>query len=319
MRLSTSVSPGFTAGDKIDYSGSIVKSPLAEDQTVPTISAPSAAKVVLTLFALSLAPSTPAAASPAPPAGSYASVRGGEFRSVLPEAVAGAAAYVKPFALQRLPVTNAEYLEFVRAHPQWQRGKAPANLADGRYLEHWHGPLELGRPALAEQPVTHVSWFAARAYCESQQARLPAWIEWEFAAAADEHVADARHDPVWRQAILTSLVRPPGAPLPMVGLKAPNLYGIQDLHGLVWEWVENFDVLFMPRGPSAQEHAGMTMSPGDTAMSCGAAALSVSDPENYPMILRLAVLSSVNRASTTADLGFRCARSTDDRRQEERP
>jgi formylglycine-generating enzyme required for sulfatase activity len=52
----------------------------------------------------------------------------------------------------------------------------------------------------------------------------------------------------------------------------------------------------------------MTMAPGDTAMSCGAAALSVSDPENYPMILRLAVLSSVSRDSTTADLGFRCAR-----------
>jgi formylglycine-generating enzyme required for sulfatase activity len=93
-----------------------------------------------------------------------------------------------------------------------------------------------------------------------------------------------------------------------------------DLHGLVWEWVEDFDTLFAPRGPSEHEHAGIAMSPGDTAMSCGAAALSVSDPENYPMILRLAVLSSLNRNSITADLGFRCARSatSQDRRRTER-
>ena len=241
----------------------------------------------------------------------YVPVPGGEFRSVLPGDTAGAAPHVEPFALQRRPVTNREYLDFVRSHPSWQRGQVPPTLADGRYLEHWQGPLDLGARAAADQPVTHVSWSAARAYCESGQARLPTWIEWEFAAAADEHVADARHDPVWRQAILAALVRTPGAPLPAVGLKAPNSYGIQDLHGLVWEWVENFDTLFMPRG---HEHAGMVMSAGDTAMSCGAAALSVSDPENYPMILRLAVLSSLNRSSTTGDLGFRCARSTADRR-----
>jgi hypothetical protein len=152
-------------------------------------------------------------------------------------------------------------------------------------------------------------WFAARAYCESHNAHLPTWIEWEFAAAADEHVADARRNPVWRQTIIATLGRSPGSPLPAVGLKAPNFYGIHDLHGVVWEWVEDFDTLFMPRGHSEHEHADMAMSPGDTAMSCGAAALSVTDPENYPMILRLAVLSALNRTSTTADLGFRCAHS----------
>ncbi|HUI62539.1 MAG TPA: formylglycine-generating enzyme family protein [Steroidobacteraceae bacterium] len=243
-------------------------------------------------------------------ADSYATVPGGEFRSVLPADAAGAAAHVKPFALQRLPVTNGEYLDFVRAHREWQRGQVPAKLADGRYLQHWSGPLEPGPQAHADQPVTNVSWFAARAYCEAHQARLPTWAEWEFAASADEHVADARHDPLWRQTILATLSRSPGAPLPAVGMTPANLYRIHDLHGVVWEWVEDFDTLFMPREHSAGEHAGMAMSPDDTAMSCGAAALSVSDPENYPMILRLAVLSSLKRNSVTSDLGFRCARSS---------
>ncbi len=116
---------------------------------------------------------------------------------------------------------------------------------------------------------------------ESRKTRLPTWTEWEFAAAAaDEHVADARRDPLWRQTILAALGRAPGSPLPAVGLKPPNLYGIRDLHGLVWEWVEDFDTLFMPRGHAEHAHADMAMSPGDTAMSCGAAALSVTDPEN---------------------------------------
>jgi formylglycine-generating enzyme required for sulfatase activity len=270
---------------------------------------------ILTLLGVGLAavsaPTISAAevASRPTAAESYVQVPGGEFRSVLPEGAAAAASPVEPYALQRKPVTNGDYLDFVRTHPEWQRGKVPGTLADGHYLQHWAGPLELGSQARADQPVTRVSWFAARAYCDSQKARLPRWIEWEFAAAADEHVADARQDPMWRQRILATLGRTPGAPLPAVGLKAADLYGIHDLHGVVWEWVQDFDTLFAAPGQSDHEHAGMPMSHGDTAMSCGAAALSVSDPENYPMILRLAVLASLSRNSTTADLGFRCARS----------
>jgi formylglycine-generating enzyme required for sulfatase activity len=238
----------------------------------------------------------------------YASVGGGDFHSILPNGAANTALRVEPFALERMPVTNADYLEFVRTHPEWQRGLAPATLVDSRYLQHWQQPLELGAHVRGDEPVTHVSWFSARAYCQTRNERLPTWLEWEFAAAADEHIADARHDPRWRQTMIAALSRPPGSPLPVVGLKPPNLYGIYDLHGLVWEWVEDFDTLFAPSGHSEHEH-GMAMTPGDTAMSCGAAALSVSDPENYPMILRLAVLSSLTRSSTTADLGFRCAHS----------
>jgi len=239
----------------------------------------------------------------------YAPVRGGEFQSILPHGTGAAAVQLEPFELQRTPVTNGEYLDFVRTHPEWQRGQAAATQADGRYLEHWRGPLELGPQAGACQPVTRVSWFAARAYCESRHARLPTWTEWEFAAAADEHVADARHNPLWRQTILASLGRAPGSSLPAVGLRPANFYGIHDLHGVVWEWVEDFDTLFVPRGPAGHEHADMAMSASETAMSCGAAALSVTDPENYPMILRLAVLSALTRKSTTGELGFRCARS----------
>ena len=71
-----------------------------------------------------------------------------------------------------------------------------------------------GREARPDQPVTRVSWFAARAYCEAAGARLPTWYEWEFAAAADEHRPDARSDPDWREKILDWYGQPAGGSWP---------------------------------------------------------------------------------------------------------
>src|SRR3546814_2867349 len=74
---------------------------------------------------------------------------------------------VAPFELQRRPVTNAEFLAFVKAHPQWRRDRVATVLAEPRYLSHWASADRLGDDALPEQPVVQVSWFAASAYCEA--------------------------------------------------------------------------------------------------------------------------------------------------------
>jgi sulfatase modifying factor 1 len=234
-----------------------------------------------------------------PQATPYAAIGGGSFESILP-AARQAPVSIAPYALQRLPVTNAEFLEFVRRHPQWQRGRANSNLADELYLQHWSGPLELGAAALPRQPVTNVSWFAARAYCEERQARLPTWYEWEFAAAADAHSADARRDPQWRQRILSWYATPSTGPLSPVGAGQPNFYGVSDLHGLVWEWVEDFNALFISADNRNQGDP-------DVLKYCGSGSLSVEDRENYPVMMRLAMLSSLRGRSTTANTGFRCA------------
>ena len=135
----------------------------------------------------------------------WVALPGGSFRTALKYEDAPVAK-VAPFRLQKRPVTNAEFLAFVKAHPQWQRGRAPRVLADARYLQHWSGPLSLG-DAGPQQPVVNVSWFAASAYCEAQGARLPTWNEWEYAAAADETRRDARKDPAWRERIFMWLWR----------------------------------------------------------------------------------------------------------------
>ncbi len=42
---------------------------------------------------------------------------------------------------------------------------------------------------------------------------------------------------------------------------------------------------------------------------CGAGAISLQDRENYAILMRIALLSSLNGADTTNNLGFRCARN----------
>lgn len=229
----------------------------------------------------------------------YVAVPGAAFVSALRYEDAEEGAKVAPFMLMRRPVTNADFLKFVRGYPEWQRGRAPVALAEPRYLSHWGGALDLGT-ARPDQPVNWVSWFAADAYCASQAGRLPTWMEWEYVAAADERRRDARADPAWREQILAWYAQPSSGELAAVGGFAANAYGIQDLHGLVWEWVDDASALLVSADNREQGAA-------DRLEFCGAAALSTDDRENYAILMRVALLSSVQAADATGNLGFRCA------------
>ena len=235
-------------------------------------------------------------------AGTWVRLPGGSFRTALKYEDVQGASRIAPFALMRKPVTNAEFLAFVEQHPQWRRDRVAGVFAEARYLAHWPGPAKLGGKALPAQPVVQVSWFAAQAYCEAQGARLPTWLEWEYAAAADETRRDARKDPAWRERILAWYSRPSNTALPRAGLQAPNAYGVQDLHGLVWEWTEDFSSLLVDADNRNQGDA-------DNAKFCGAGALSMDDRENYAVLMRVAMLSSLEGNNATGNLGFRCARS----------
>lgn len=247
-----------------------------------------------------LAPVMVAAGQPTTDGAEYVRLPGGALRTVLPPDGKQAVAKLRPFFLRRGLVSNGEFLAFVRAHPEWQRGAVPSIFSDINYLSHWMATDAVGNAA-EQQPATRVSWFAAEAFCEAEQARLPTWHEWEFAAAADETRPDARDDVHWRDHILAWYSRPGSTALPRTGLSPRNFYGVYDMHGLVWEWV--------------QDHAGLMISADnreqgdpDLLKFCGAGALSVNDRENYAVLMRIALLSSLRAADTTRNLGFRCAR-----------
>lgn len=231
----------------------------------------------------------------------YAPLPAATFASVLPADGKAAPARIQAFRLRTEPVTNGEFLAFVISHPQWRRDQAATVFADTRYLSHWSSAEFLGQDVLPTQPVTQVSWFAAQAYCESEQARLPTWYEWEYAAAADPSRTDARTDPAWRERVLAWYGRPSNAPLPTVG-GTPDVHGVRDLNGLIWEWVDDFNALLVGEDGRDQDGA-------DKLKFCGAGALSMREKENYATLMRVAMLSALKASDTTRTMGFRCARS----------
>lgn len=253
-----------------------------------------------TLALVLLAPASAAGAAP-----EWARLPGTSgFVSVLKYEDGDGKVAIAPFELMTHPVTNAQFLAFVTRAPAWRRGAVATVFAEARYLSHWSGPLSLGETARPQQPVVQVSWFAASAYCQAQGARLPTWAEWEYAAAADATRADARTDPAWRERILAWYSRPSSAPLPEVGRQAPDVHGVHDLHGLVWEWVEDYAAMLVSADNRDQGDP-------DLMRFCGAGALSTDDRENYPVLMRIAMLSALEADDTTVNLGFRCARDLD--------
>ena len=50
---------------------------------------------------------------------------------------------VKDFEIDAYPVTNAEYVDFVKRYPKWQKSNVIKLFADGSYLANWKNNLEL--------------------------------------------------------------------------------------------------------------------------------------------------------------------------------
>lgn len=213
----------------------------------------------------------------------------------------GAAVEVAPFDMDEVAVTNAQFLAFVRTAPRWQRGSAPALFVDSQYLSHWTGPMELGPSAGPAQPVTFVSWYAARAYCGARDMRLPTEAEWELAARADARLVDAHRDPAFVERILAFYTRPHAA-LADVGQGEADVHGIRELHGLVWEWVEDFNASMVSADDRSRGDA-------QSARFCGGASLGAEDVADYAAFMRYAFRSSLRASYTVHNLGFRCVRS----------
>src|SRR5262245_49601419 len=118
-------------------------------------------------------------------AGSYTPLFGTEKSQPKPVAIA-------PFLLDRYPVTVGEYLKFVESETAWRRSQARKIFVDEGYLKSWQDDLQPS--SQLDRPITEISWFAAKAYCQKENKRLPTVSEWEYVALASETVADAQAD-----------------------------------------------------------------------------------------------------------------------------
>lgn len=208
---------------------------------------------------------------------------------------------VNAFLLDRFPVTNAEYLEFVRENPRWRRSTVKRIFADEQYLEHWADDLDPGERAKADQPVVRVSWFAAKAYADWRDKRLPTVAEWEYAAAASPTRVDGRNDPEYRRALRHWYSTPSPKELSRVGAGLQNVFGVHDLHGLVWEWTADFNSALV--SGDARGDTGL-----DRLLFCGAGSVGARETDDFPAFMRYGFRSSLKAAYTVHNLGFRCAK-----------
>ena len=206
---------------------------------------------------------------------------------------------VPAFQLDVRPVTNGEFLVFVRENPKWKRSQVKRLFADERYLAHWGGDLDLGK-ADGAQPVTNVSWFAAKSYAAWRGKRLPTTVEWEFAAGAGFTITDGAKDSEFQQAVSRWYGTPSPAVLPAAGSGRANIYGIRDLHGLVWEWTSDFNSAIVTG--DARGDTGI-----ERQLFCGAGSLGAKDTANFSGFMRFGMRSSLKASYTVHNLGFRCA------------
>lgn len=208
---------------------------------------------------------------------------------------------VPAFYLDERPVTNGDFLAFVRANPKWQRSNISPLFADQSYLKHWSSDLELGSRAPADSPVTHVSWFAARAYARWLNKRLPSTAEWERAAAVGYHTPDGRDDPELNGDVYRWLARTTPDIIPTATDARANYLGVRGLFGYVWEWVADFNTAMVTgesRGDSGLERN----------LFCSGGSVGARDTSDYAAFMRSALRSSLKANNTTSSLGFRCAR-----------
>ena len=207
---------------------------------------------------------------------------------------------VKPFLMDETPITNAEFLEFVKKNPQWSKSKIKAIYADSTYLKDWPSDFELPKNYKPNSPVCNVSWFAAKAYSESVGKRLPTQDEWEFVAQADDVVKNATKKPSYSSDII-DLYNVKNKQYNEIALSKPNAYGIYNMFDLIWEWSEDFNST-LTTGDSRKSQFD------DKQLSCAGSAISANDIYNYAAFMRFAFRTSVQANYTVSNLGFRCAK-----------
>ncbi|WP_137128444.1 SUMF1/EgtB/PvdO family nonheme iron enzyme [Roseomonas sp. HF4] len=234
---------------------------------------------------------------------------------------------VRPVALGLGPVTVGQFVAFAQATGRRMTAACRRwNMADDSFVPTpalgWTNP---GFPQGQDHPVVCVSWHDAQAYARwlsertGRRYRLPTEAEWEYAARAgtrtawwwgDDEAAQCRHANGIDQHVLRT-VGSPGryvfAPCSdgfmhtsPVGRFAANGFGLHDMVGNAWQWVQDC------HHPS-YEGAPATASEAVENRDCALRVLRGGAWTNAPRFLRSADRLRNDPALRFTFVGFRVA------------
>jgi formylglycine-generating enzyme required for sulfatase activity len=200
--------------------------------------------------------------------------------------------FTTDFYMDVHPVTNAEYM---------------ACLIDGgctapRFSFSFSRPTYFGDPVYDDFPVIYVSWDQATAYCAWAGKRLPTEAQWEYAARGG--LSGKRYP--WGDTISGTDANyldsgdPWDNDTSPVEYYAPNGYGLYDMAGNVWEWVEDWylDTYYYsspvtdPPGPESGDYRVLR---GSCWMNGG------------QLGQRISFRAAFSYSLQSEDIGFRCA------------
>ena len=160
---------------------------------------------------------------------------------------------IEPFRMANAPVTNGEFLAFVEdggygsrriwgKHGwEWRRREGATHPLFWRKSDSgWLGS-KFGEefPLAPNDPVVHINWYEARAYCKWAGRRLPTEAEWELAASGyekrrfpwgDEFPTPERANLDWSH---TGVVDVSAYP------EGDSVFGCRGMIGNIWEWTDS--------------------------------------------------------------------------------
>jgi formylglycine-generating enzyme required for sulfatase activity len=149
------------------------------------------------------------------------------------------------FRIDRFPVTNAQFCQFLNECGNREEGGAEwVNLQGAYEMEKCRISRRKGRFAVERgyenHPVIYVSWYGAAAYAKWAGKRLPSEQEWEKAARG----IDGRRYP-WGQEFsdqrcnTSESVIEGTTEVGKYGELGRSPYGAEEMAGNVWEWTDS--------------------------------------------------------------------------------
>lgn len=213
---------------------------------------------------------------------------------------------VKPFWLDRRPVTNAEFAAFL------ERIGATSNRS-GQHLFDWDdGDARIHKVAgrwqadagFENHPVVEASWYGARDFCAARDGRLPSEAEWEFAARGSAGRTypwgEMLPDPTRARYAIGY-----GQTIPVRSLPAgATPEGVLDMAGNVHQWTASIAAPYPYRADDGREEPDRF---ADRVTRGGAADTRA---ETLRATWRGASVSRGARAGHH-NIGFRCARNAE--------